>query len=412
MRVHGVIVSLADDLAQAAPVTPDARRVRPSYVEGLTQDFAPDGTSTVTIPAQTEPLTADVWRDKVVELGGVVPDGWTVQLLQMSHDPAAWHRDVQGEDAVTRPVWRYKFSVIPAALNSAVDIEALVKAAKRTIRKGDTGRAKVTAQNTSAFVLALGDTQVGKQDGDGTTGTIERVLTSTERAVARLRQLRRNKVNLGPVHIIWLGDCIEGVNSQNGSNVPRNDRTLTEQIRIVRRLMLEQVRAFAPLTDELALWSIAGNHDEPHRIAGKQAGRADDSYAIDCASAVGDALNLAGGYDHCRIEVPGRDRLTKTIDVAGTIVTAAHGHKFPRGNAMQWWSGQALGMQPAGDSTLLLSGHLHHLRVEQSGARTHVQVPSMDGGSAWYREAAGLEAPSGAVTLTVGGGTWDNLWIA
>ena len=33
----------------------------------------------------------------------------------------------------------------------------------------------------------------------------------------------------------------------------------------------------------------------------------------------------------------------------------------------RFWSGQALGRQPVGAADLLISGHWHHLRVQQLG---------------------------------------------
>jgi hypothetical protein len=48
----------------------------------------------------------------------------------MRYDPAAWHRDEQGDDAVTRPVWRYRFIVEPdPGEMSHDDIDALIRMA-------------------------------------------------------------------------------------------------------------------------------------------------------------------------------------------------------------------------------------------------------------------------------------------
>jgi hypothetical protein len=96
--------------------------------------------------------------------------------------------------------------------------------------------------------------------------------------------------------------------------------------------------------------------------------------------------------------------------MAGTVVGLAHGHQF-RGKAVDWWMKQSHGMQDIGEATLLLSGHLHHLRVEQSGAKTFIQSPALDGGSTWFQNSSGQAAPAGMLTLTVGGGGWSDLLI-
>jgi len=49
--------------------------------------------------------------------------------------------------------------------------------------------------------------------------------------------------------------------------------------------------------------------------------------------------------------------------------------------------------------------------VKQSGARTHIQAPALDGGSQWFTEQAGVLAPAGMLTLTVGAAGWDDLRV-
>jgi hypothetical protein len=72
---------------------------------------------------------------------------------------------------------------------------------------------------------------------------------------------------------------------------------------------------------------------------------------------------------------------------------------------------QAHGQQDIGEATLLLTGHYHHLRIEQSGRKTWVQAPALDGGSQWFSNSSGAEAPAGMLTLTVGEGKWDDLKV-
>ena len=152
-----------------------------------------------------------------------------------------------------------------------------------------------------------------------------------------------------------------------------------------------------------------GNHDEAER-QGKAVRRYDDSWAVEGAVAVADALKMAGGYEHVSFVFPGRDELTITLDVAGTAVGFAHGHQFGR-DPVKWWSGQAHGMQPIGSATMLVAAHLHHLRVEQSGAKSFIQIPALDGGSVWWRHRTGQDAPPGMVTLLIGDGGWGDLAV-
>jgi hypothetical protein len=261
------------------------------------------------------------------------------------------------------------------------------------------------------YVVPAGDLQLGKPDGDGTAGTVQRFGDKTDDAVKRLKELRKLGRPISGVMLPWLGDCIEGLVSQGGALAAagRLDLTLTEQVRLLRRLMLHQIQQFAPLTDRIVVPVVPGNHDEVQRV-GKVQRRYDDSWAVEGAVAVADALKLASGYEHVSFVFPGRDELTITLDVAGTVCGFAHGHQFGR-DPMKWWAGQAHGMQPIGSATLLMGAHLHHLRIEQGGAKTFVQIPALDGGSTWWRHRTGDDAPAGMVSLLIGQGGWRDLVV-
>jgi predicted phosphodiesterase len=262
-----------------------------------------------------------------------------------------------------------------------------------------------------SYTVLAGDLQLGKPDGDGTEGTIERFLTKTDAAVARLKELRKAGRVVDSITLAWLGDCIEGNVSQGGAlaQAGRLDLTVSEQLRVYRRLMLHQVQQFSGLAERVVIPVVPGNHDEVER-QGKVQRRYDDSWAVEGAVAVADALKMAGGYEHVHFVFPGRDELTITLDVEGTAVGFAHGHQFGR-DPIKWWAGQAHGMQPIGSATLLLAAHLHHLRVEQSGAKTFMQICALDGGSTWWRHRTGQDAPPGMVTLLIGDGGWGDLAV-
>jgi predicted phosphodiesterase len=280
------------------------------------------------------------------------------------------------------------------------DLDELIKAAKR--------RAKTPPELTrtdQAFILALGDLQLGKMDGDGVEGTTERFLAATDQAVRRYKDVAKGS----PVYLIHLGDCIEGFVSQGGANAWRTVLTVTEQVRLYRMLLLEQVKAFANVVPELTVVGIPGNHDEANRPIHTYG----DSWAIDAVSAVRQAIEFAGSYDHVKLYAPARDELTLTLNIAGTIVGMAHGHQWRNVNqTATWWAKQAHGRQPIGDADILLSAHFHHLRIEQTGSdKTWIQVPALESGSQWWKHRTGEWGQPGVVTALVGGGSWSSLEI-
>ncbi|MDQ6721212.1 MAG: hypothetical protein M3003_10525 [Candidatus Dormibacteraeota bacterium] len=239
-------------------------------------------------------------------------------------------------------------------------------------------------------------------DGDGVEGTVARFLDKTAAAVTRYRRYAKGC----PVYLFHLGDCIEGFVSQGGANAWRTTLTTTEQVRLYRRLVLEQVKAFAAVAPRVILAGVPGNHDEAHRPLHTYG----DSWAIDALSAVQDALQLAGGYDHVSVHAPARDELTLTFDVCGTTVGLAHGHQFRNGDWQKWWSGQSHGRQPIGDADMLLTGHFHHLRIVRE-SRTFLQVPALESESTWFRHTRGGVSQPGIVTMLVGDGSWRSLEV-
>lgn len=266
------------------------------------------------------------------------------------------------------------------------------------------------ATTEQAFVIAWSDTQFGKPDGDGTAGTIERVLAKTASVQDRLKELKRKKIIPPAIYLIVGGDCIEGTQTQGGRLVSRLDSTLTEQVRIFRRLLLKQVMMIQPYAERIVVIVVPGNHDEALRVGNQMASRSDDSWAIEGASAVADALDLAG-IDSVSFVFPQRDKLTVTVDVAGTIVGVSHGHQAKSPDGMiKWWQGQSFGDEPIGGADLLITGHFHHLRIQHATKnKTWIQLPALDGGSEWFSSRTGMDSPAAILSLFVGGGSWNRL---
>lgn len=401
--LHGVrLVSLADRLAQLAEPGSNIEQVKTTAPSGWEPGikYEPDGSRVVTLPPSPALPDEDSWIAAVAELGVQVPDGYRVRLAEAKYDPAAWHRDSQGEDAVTRPIWRYRFVVEVAPARIPIDD---LLASIRTRKKP----APATG-SPAHFVFAAGDLQLGKPDGDGSAGTVGRFLDSLERALTRYKQLRKAG-KVAPVTLAWLGDCIEGTESQGSRLIARLDLVVTEQVRVYRRLMAEQVSAFAALTDDLTVAVVPGNHDEAKRVGDQLATRYDDSWAIEGASQVADVM-AAKGREDIKWIFPGHDGLDLTIDVGGTRVGLLHGHQT-RGKIQGWLASQALNRRPIGTSDVVLTGHYHSLKVEQLGPTTHMQTGALDGGSTWWTHKGGLDSPPAALTFLTAGGTWSGLEV-
>ena len=396
-------LSLADRLealADPGTNTPQHRSPAPSGWEPGVR-FEPDGSRVVTVPPSPTLADEASWVAAVQSLGVDVPDGYRVRLVEARYDPAAWHRDEQGDDAVTRPVWRYRFVVEVAP--ARIDVDDLLKSV-RARRQRDRA---VSGTDAPAFVFAVGDLQLGKPDGDGTPGTVQRFLQSCDRATSRYKALRKAGKVAGAVLVV-AGDCPEGTQSQGGNLITRLDLTLTEQIRVLRRLMAEAVTALASLTDDLLVVAVPGNHGEATRVGNQMATRYDDSWDIEALSQVADVV-AAKGYD-VKWLFPGRDEMHVVADVNGTRLGVLHGHQT-RGKMQNWLANKALDRDPIGTADVVLSGHHHTLRIEHLGPTTWMQTGALDGGSTWWNHRGGLTSPPAAITFLTSDGVWNGLEV-
>jgi hypothetical protein len=342
------------------------------------------------------------------------PADWTALIIQWGLDPdeieidgnvrrSSWEMLSEGETVTLNS---YRASLRRKTPERDFDTAALLdlitkhKPSKKTPEDGDL-----------AFVVCTGDTQLGKE---GTEATISRFLASLDSVPARLKELRKSGRSIGPIFAPWLGDCIEHVTGSYASQASTTELTLTEQIRVIRRLAWKQIEVLSKLTNRLVVPVAPGNHDQAVRSGNKQSAHQSDSFSNDMASYLYDLVSAnPAAYGHVEIVVPTRDSLVITQDMCGTMVAMAHGHQFPGGTdgAMRWWAGQAHGVQPAGEATLLLAAHKHHLHVKQDGVKTLVQIPALDSGSSWWTNITGQESPAGIVTLVVGQGSWRDLAV-
>jgi hypothetical protein len=250
------------------------------------------------------------------------------------------------------------------------------------------------------FVVPIADLQAGKIDGGGTAALVDRFGRVVQEVRERLEREGGTNLLIIPV----LGDCIEGIVSQGGKLVARLDLSITEQVRVYRRLLTHIVAELAPYAKKVIVVTLPGNHDETYRGVEMPV---TDSWAIEGASAVADAMADNSKYDHVSFVFPEKEELVVTLNV-GTdekpyVLAFTHGHLAKAPNSMAtWWGKQAFGRQQAGQADMLFTGHFHHLRVEQmGGGRTWIQVPPLDGGSDWIRRTDGFDDLSGILSLWI-----------
>jgi hypothetical protein len=274
----------------------------------------------------------------------------------------------------------------------------------------------VVADSGTAMIVAISDLQLGKGENGGSAKIVERFLAGINEVESRWKELRKAGRPLSKMVVVGLGDIIESCDGHYDMQAFQTDLDRREQVTVARRLITKALTQWSKFAPEMLVACIPGNHGE-NRKNGKAFTTFGDNDDVAVFEQVAEILAAnEEAYGHVKFVIPKND-LTMVIDVYGTIVALAHGHQARRGggNAIgkieNWWARQALGMAPVSDATLLLTGHYHHLALAQHGARTHIQAPSLDGGSQWYREVAGVDAPAGILTLAVNKDGWDDLKV-
>lgn len=277
-----------------------------------------------------------------------------------------------------------------------------------------------TSTDDRAFAVCIADWQLGKNDGDGTNGIVARALRAIDASAERQKDLRKIGRGSSSLYVFGLGDLIENCGGYYEQQAFRVELNLREQINVARRLIVKSLEYWSPMFDRVVVAAVGGNHGE-NRSDGKSFTDFADNHDVGIFEQVSDVVSMnESAYGHVSFVIPNHD-LTLTLDVCGTVTALAHGHQFKRGatqaqKAIEWWKGQAMGSTPVGEASLLLSGHYHQLVVQRMNTKTHIQCPSIEGGSEWYANTTGYMGmqPPGVLTLTIGSvdpSGWGNLEI-
>ena len=347
-----------------------------------------------------------VWAEHLKEWGF---DPEEFEVLNDSVQYRAWDTNM-GEGQKERMHY-YKADIVKKGKNELYDPTPLIKEIKGK-------KPKLTKENgEEAWVIALSDWQLGKEDGDGVEGVTKRVLLGIEQAKDRVKALRKQGTTFNKCVVACLGDLIEGCDgfyAMQTFSVQLNQR---DQVMLGTNLLVKVIEELAPLFDEVIVVSVAGNHGENRGNGNKAFTDFADNFDLmiaDNAARVFSANKKS--YGHVKFVIP-ENELDITLDINGTIITFAHGHQFRTGagnsatKAFNWLKNQSVAKLPAGDCDILLSAHFHHESVLTEYGRTHIQTPALDGGSLWVENTLGLTTKPGITTFSVSNKGWRNYQI-
>lgn len=260
-----------------------------------------------------------------------------------------------------------------------------------------------------SLVVVPTDLQLGKTDWNGgTRDTLEQVLASFYKAADLARETK-------PAEIVMVdaGDVIENIYSTS-SQLATNDTDLPHQVERAMHIMLTGIQLLAPLAPSFKYVAVSSNHGA-HRIGQKApAGDVHADYGIVIAKMLGRALELnPATFSHVQVITPDPYMESLAFETSGSTVGVVHGHQAGSAEKLgEWWKGQSHGHMPTADARILIAGHWHSLRVQQSGnARWILVGPASDRGSSWFTNARGESSESGMLAFFTADNTWSDLQI-
>ena len=386
---------------------PTERRALPTAVAAGKTDAThePNGwTAGVVVDGSTGTLTTK-------PLSGPVQN-WDEELRSWGFDPALYEviepvRMSTWQTYDERQLWAYKAQIQTRTSGlAASEIEALTEPVKRDRRK-----ARPRPTGPSAFVVPIGDWQVGKPDGDGLDGTVARIEASIVAVANRVEALRDSGYELGHLVVTSAGDLGEGCDGHYAQQTFGVEVDRRDQNKIIRRMARNALMEWSPLFDRVTVAAVGGNHGE-NRRSGKSFTSTNDNDDVAVWEAVAETLATREDlYGHVEWLLP-RDELSVSFTVGDRIIGLAHGHQARGGDIGKWWQGQALGGRAVSGADLLITGHFHHFRmIEVTNNRWWLQVPAQDGGSDWFSEMSGHSNSTGQVTFVLDGSGWRELAI-
>ena len=376
-------MSLKDEFTKALQNQPEPPR-RKRWTPGVVWEGDEGTVTTSTIGGERNPD----W-DHVLRHWGLDPELFEVVEPVLFN---SWG----GEDGGNNR--QYKARVIRRTI-SGVDLEPLIKEALR--RKPS----KKVFEGEGVLNVVLADWQIGKNDGDGLEGTIERVINAREGVIRRVKELRSIGRGISKLNVLWTGDSIEGCVGFYPSQTFNVELDRRDQVKVTRRLLLDSLMAWSKHFTEITVAAVAGNHGE-NRADGKSFTTLHDNDDLAIVEMVEEILHAnPDTFGHIKFLYP-RDALTLTLESAGWILGLTHGHvarsgATPEMKLKTWWQKQAGGKQPIGDADVLVSGHYHHLRLADWGGCVWIQAPAMDGGSDWWKLSSGEVSEAGMVTFAM-----------
>jgi hypothetical protein len=370
-------------------VTPAPKIVAP---EGWNPSVVFDGDGgTATLPPVADGESADI--NGFLRDAGIDPDE-----IEIVGEPKISRWQV-ARPFPLEPAWHTAVKVRWRSKKSSINLPLLYSLAKKT----KPSVVKPVAPGKALIVL-WSDLQVGKVDHrGGVEALLARVAETQTKLLKKVREIKPERIAFCDV-----GDVLEGFTSKMDMQQSySNDLSIMQQVDLATSLAWETLKAlskYAPVT----YLSVGSNHCQ-FRISKQQVGSPTDDWGIHIGRTLA-RLSKEVGLD-ITFHEPAKHDESLALDVFGDgyhVLGMVHGHQANRPEMIpDWWRKQSFGKQSVTAATVLVSGHFHHLRVQELGStsrgtsRFWVQAATLDNGSNWWRLNSGEDSQPGLVCFAL-----------
>lgn len=320
--------------------------------------------------------------------------------VRMSKWQQSKGRDDGGRDIVWLYSYKARFQRKQESLGTVPDLDGLLTRLE-TFKPRRAPSVRLQGDPV-VYVHQQGDEQIGKAEGGGLEGVINRASDSVQRSVDRLSYLIAKGAQVKAIHDIANGDTIENIFGHYPSQ-QRTTSTLRKQMAVGRSLDLMRTKAFAEFGLPIHKTYTTDNHGEMRQKIGMAPFTSEsDNLALILAESVKDVLDQCSFGEQIEWHIP-HDQWWTLVTVAGVNFAVGHGHKAV-GVLEKWVKNQRdmLLMHQDFRPHLINLGHKHHFLVQDVSGSTLIQTPSLDGGSPFFAALQGNVSSSGVVTYLAG----------
>lgn len=371
-----------------------ARRIYPKGWEPRVEQKQDEATATSGVYGDNvNPDEDDVF---LIEGWGLNPDEW--EIVRGTLRVNRW----QSMGAGGEQAWQKQFKAqLRRRSKSLIDYRELEKIISKRGPLAAAGAKNKKTDFETAFVLPIADLQAGKKESGGSHALVERWMLMLKNLTLHLEELREIGRLPKMAFVPFMGDLIETcvAPGQGMSNtVWTCDLNQREQERLALRLSEQMLDIVAENFEKVLVSCVPGNHGERRAGNGNKLTSDGDNYDITIVEWLAAMYGKnPERYSHMSFVLPNDER-TMTFDVAGSVITIAHGDQFRGGanaaaKSEKWWKDVSwTGFTGARDANILISAHYHHFScVDHGNFKTWIQCPAMEGSrsSKWFSESGG-----------------------